>query len=131
MNEIGFGALILALAGCLSFTFLISNLPAIMVYGTPLRGKEVVPFLKYALPLYEYDQAHPRMLFLNQVNGVYIHGPFISTIARPIFFKYYINGYGLIWRWSKAHRMIRERFEEGERGGRQGLSGYLTGITGF
>ena len=44
-----------------------------------------------------------------------LNKPFISitsTVVSRIFYKYYIHNVGLVFRWSKQHKMIEAKFKE-------------------
>lgn len=35
--------------------------------------------------------------------------PYITTVSVPICFKYYVNGYGVIWRFSKYTKGLDDK----------------------
>lgn len=50
------------------------------------------------------------------INQLYkLNSPYISIFPinlRTILWKYYIKNYGPVWRWSKLHKEIEEKFKQ-------------------
>lgn len=89
----------------------INTITTKMVYGSRLRDAAIVPFLESELKSYHLNPySEDRSILSADYNR--LGNPFISEISMGTFSKYYIFGKGTVPRWSKAHKLIRNRFLE-------------------
>lgn len=70
------------------------------------RGRQLPK--DFALDEYKINSFDDDMLYKR--NSPYIE--IFPFILRTIFWKYYIENYGPVWRWSKLHKEIEEKFKE-------------------
>ena len=77
------------------------ELSTLVVYG-PVYKKQLPDLSEYQL--HGGDSA---IIYAPDLNT-----PYISIVPAPILFKYYIQGTGVIIRWSKAHKQIKQKFKE-------------------
>lgn len=101
MTIILIASFVLFLSALLIFSFEVASLA---VHGKFLSDRETVPYLEKYLPTSNLNRFGNKML-----SGM---PEFIADIYPPLCSKWYINNYGQIPRWSKAHKLIEKRHKE-------------------
>jgi hypothetical protein len=88
---------------------LLSLIPTLLTYGKPLKDSIVVEYAQnneFVLNDASNDIVMNKELY-RSFNRNFKGGAFYP-INFTIFFKYYIDGMGMVWRWSKGAKSLDE-----------------------
>ena len=95
------------LLAAIIFTTIIHEIIVIFVYGKPLDKNIIDEFLYKYLDGFEINPYNDEII--NNCNHKK-KPPFIST-AKSLLFKYHVDDFGVIFRWSDATRKLDHKFK--------------------
>ena len=86
---------------------LLSLIPTLAVYGKPLKDEQVIAYdekNKFRLNPYDYSIVMNDAIYGRSFNK--FDGGAFYPINFTVFFKYYIEDIGTVWRWSKGAKAL-------------------------
>ena len=109
-------SLIIVLSIVVFFVLFADPIISRQVYGGFIPDSESVPFLEKYLSFAEINPNNDRILSLWKAEDNLksrLDFPFIAHISGvKLLAKYYVHDYGMIGRWTEAHKLIDARYHE-------------------
>lgn len=94
----------------------IDILASLSVYGKPMKDADSLPFLMKHLNGYTINSMDDKgkiMVNYGVENKRRDDLPYIAYIkGSKLLFKWHIEDEGLIWKWSKSHKLIENKHKE-------------------
>ena len=94
--------IIYALLACL-YALIVFEVSTIITYNGFVSKKTINKYMKLNVKRLRINQYNPKILCTWE-------STFITNLPFSIFAKYYIDELGMIPRWSKLHRRVKEYF---------------------
>lgn len=89
-------------------------LPLIILFSSALADLIVLGYFLSDKKWFNLVESMLQTSTLNKFDSsiISVNGTFITNISFPITCKYYISGEGRIPRWSKMHKLIKNKHKE-------------------
>jgi hypothetical protein len=99
--------IILILFGVFLFFTIFTSFVSILTYGKPIDDDLVLEWVEkcnanHGFKVNPYDES----IISGSFKDPYWQDIFFTQPPLPILFKYYINGIGVVWRWSKGAQAL-------------------------